>query len=37
MSVLELTGISFVIASVLVFVFFKTMWNHLDKQETYND
>lgn len=33
MSVWELTGISFVIAATLVFVFFKTMWNHLDKQE----
>lgn len=32
MSVWELTGISFVIASVLVYVFFKTMWKHLDKQ-----
>lgn len=31
MSVWELTGISFVIASVLVFAFIKTMWKHLDK------
>lgn len=33
MSVWELTGISFLIAAVLVFLFFKTMWNYLDKQE----
>jgi len=33
MSVWELTGISFVIAAVLVYVFFKTMWKHLDNQE----
>ena len=33
MSVWELTGISFVIAAVLVCVFFKTMWKHLDNQE----
>lgn len=33
MSVWTLTGISFIIASVLVLVFFKSMWNHLDKQE----
>lgn len=33
MSVWELTGISFVIASLLVFAFFKIMWNHLDNQE----
>lgn len=33
MSILELTGISFVIAAILVYVFFKTMWTHLDKQE----
>lgn len=33
MSVLELTGISFVIAAVLVYVFFKTMWKHLDNKE----
>lgn len=33
MSVWELTGISFVIAAVLVLAFFKTMWKHLDKQE----
>jgi len=32
MSVWELTGISFVIAAVLVYVFFKTMWSHLDNQ-----
>lgn len=31
-SVWELTGISFVIAAVLAFAFFKTMWSHLDKQ-----
>jgi len=33
MSVWELTGISFVIAVALVYIFFKTMWKHLDKQE----
>lgn len=33
MSVWELTGISFLIAAVLVFLFFKTMWKHLDKQD----
>lgn len=33
MSVWELTGISFVIAAVLVLVFFNTMWSYLDKQE----
>lgn len=33
MSVWELTGISFLIAAVLVFLFFKTMWKYLDNQE----
>lgn len=33
MSVWELTGISFLIAAMLVFAFFKSMWNYLDKQE----
>lgn len=33
MSVWTLTGISFIIAVVLVFVFFKSMWTYLDKQE----
>ena len=33
MTVWTLTGISFVIASVLVFVFFKSMWTYLDKRE----
>jgi len=33
MSVWELTGISFVIAAALVYIFFKSMWSHLDKQE----
>ena len=33
MSVWELTVLSFVIAAVLVYVFFKSMWHHLDKQE----
>ena len=33
MSVWTLTGISFVIAAGLAFVFFKTMWNYLDTQE----
>lgn len=32
MSVWELTGISFVIAAALVYIFFKSMWSHLDKQ-----
>lgn len=33
MTVWTLTGISFVIASVLAFIFFKSMWTYLDKQE----
>lgn len=33
MSVWTLTGISFIIAAALVFVFFKSMWCYLDNQE----
>lgn len=33
MTVWELTGISFVFAAALVFVFFKSIWTYLDKRE----